>query len=446
MTKKASLKILFAAIVGCFSSGEAVAAAGEVKAEGFFEADSDFGASLPADKIYPMGSEFLFTFFSIGGGTPDDMEAFFPEEEYQAYLKEFKDAGFTVIGPGYELDPRLLQDAEDHDMKLLYSVGLQMNFHSKEPRVLSSEEIKEQVGEQVKAVADNDRIAIWYLKPEELRHWRKNEMEYLKAATEAIRENDPQGRPIWFYEPNHRSAKSLSATSQYTDVIGKGMYTNGAGKHHERVWNRWSMDQEKLAEETIGRDLLVLSMPGMYRQPAEEDLELIPAWVTYDVFGSMVDGAEGIVVFSLRRRPNFDAVDQYYDTYKELAPIVLGEDGLGQVFLFGVDRDDLAVDIVSGPETAVLESYRGARVTEPIEYPSITIANKVYKGKRYVVLVNSANESIDAVLSGLPYMQIEVDELLDDAESYRVFEGDIHLTLPPYGVKIYEMAPADASL
>ncbi|MGE9289912.1 MAG: hypothetical protein ACQKBT_02910 [Puniceicoccales bacterium] len=437
--------VLHAVLAGCIFQIEAVAAAGEVEAEGFFEADSDFGTSLPADKIYPSGSEFLFTFFSIGGGTPDEMEAFFPEEEYQAYLQEFKDAGFTVIGPGYELDPRLLQDAEDHDMKLLYSVGIDMKFHSKEPLELSPEEIKEQIGEQVRAVVDNDRIAMWYLKPEEMRHWRKNEMAYLQAATEAIRENDPQGRPIWFYEPNHRTAKALSVTSQYVDVIGKGMYTNGAGKHHGRVWNRWSMQQQLIAEENVGRDLLVLSMPGMYRQPDEEDLEWIPTWVTYDVIGSMVDGAEGVVVFSLRRRPKFEAHELYYDAYKALAPVILGEDGLGQVFLFGVDRDDLTLDILSGPEVAIMEPYRGARIADPIEFPSVTMANKVYKGKRYVVLVNSTTESIDAVVSGLPYQQIEVDELLDDAEPYRVFEGDIHATLPPYGVKVFEMAPVDSS-
>lgn len=433
------------ALLAALSGAQLFAAASDVSKEGFFAAQSNFGADLPSDKIYPDGREFLYTFFSVGGGTEQESMRFYPEEVYQQYLKEFKDAGFTVLGPSYELDGRLLQDAKDHDMKLLYTVGIDMKFHSKEPVKMTDEEIKKVIGEQVSAVADNDEIIMWYLIPEEIRYWYKNEMAYLKAATEAIRENDPQGRPIWFYEPCHRPAAAMVKTSGDVDVIGKGMYTNGVGKTHERVWNRWSMQQETEAEELLGRDMLVLSLPEMYIQPADEDLKWIDTWVKNDVFTSLVDGAEGIVVFSARRRPNFEAFAQYYKAYLDLAPLLLGEDGLGQVFLFGEDRDDLHMAILSGPETAVMSSFPGAKVTEPIEYPSVAMADKVYKGKRYITLVNSTEEEIEAVVGGIPYMPIETDNLLDDAGPYTTFEGEIQVTLPPLGVAVYELSPAGAS-
>ena len=56
------------------------------------------------------------------------------------------------------------------------------------------DEIREKITEQVRAVADRTEIAWWYLAPEELRYWRKNELTYLQVASEAIHDADPLGR------------------------------------------------------------------------------------------------------------------------------------------------------------------------------------------------------------------------------------------------------------
>src|SRR5690606_17317242 len=111
-----------------------------------------------------------------------------------------------LFGPQYELNDRSLADAEKHDLQVVYTVGLPMNFHDrtgqgKKALELSPDEIRQQVAEQVRAAAGNRRVALWYLKPEELRPWRKKEMAYLKAASEAVREADPLKRPLWIYDP-----------------------------------------------------------------------------------------------------------------------------------------------------------------------------------------------------------------------------------------------------
>ncbi len=426
----------------CLLTANLFGAAGEVSPEGFFEAEGDFGASLPADAIYPEGRELMFTFFSVGGGTEEESMKKYPEETYQALLKEYKDAGFTVLGPSYELDDRLLGDAEEHDMKVIYTVGIPMNFHSKEPLEFTPEEIKKTIGEQVSAVANNERIVWWYLIPEELRYWRKNELGYLQAATEAIRENDPKGRPIYMYEPNHRDAKALAKTSEYLDIVGKGMYTDYAVKWNERAWNRWSMQQETLAEEAVGRDLIVLSLPGMFTQPPEDTLQWIDAWVRHDVILSLVDGAEGIMVFSLRRRPDFEAHAQYYEAYKKLAPLVMGEDGLGQVYLFGEKRDDLTLDILSGPDTVEVPPPGPASKDGPLTYPSVVLDNRIYKGKRYITLVNSSDEAVEVVVGGIPYMTLVAHDVLSDAPEFSVVEGEIMAALPPFGVSVFELSLA----
>lgn len=120
-----------------------------------------------------------------------------------------------------------------------------MNFHAKAPEKpldLSIAEIRQQIAEQVAKVVDRKSICWWYVTPEEIRYWRKNEMDYLRAATGAIRAADPLKRPIWMYEPNFRDAASLMKAGKYLDIIGKGVYVNLADYQESRVGcvGRWS--------------------------------------------------------------------------------------------------------------------------------------------------------------------------------------------------------------
>ncbi len=47
---------------------------------------------------------------------------------------------------------------------------------------LSPEEIRRRSGEQAEKAAENPEIAWWYLRPEELRHGRANEMKHMEVA------------------------------------------------------------------------------------------------------------------------------------------------------------------------------------------------------------------------------------------------------------------------
>lgn len=197
----------------------------------FFRPGFDDGKDLPADRIYPAGRIFPFTGFS------------------PASVAATAKAGFSMAGPVYsdgqmrklkagsELLPivwplRAVDGRTTLTRKLLDNPNLDL-----EPYV-------ESIEKQVRKSASNPNIAWWYLMPEELRPWRKLDMEFLHRAVAAIRNNDPERRPVWMYLPNHYNAEQLRPFAAELDIIGKGMYPSQFDKERERVWCRWSMESE----------------------------------------------------------------------------------------------------------------------------------------------------------------------------------------------------------
>ncbi len=390
--------------------------------------------------LFPKGGLFPFSFYSVGGGprTPGGGVEELPEAELQALFKEYKAAGFQIIGPQYALNERSLADAKEHGFKVIYSVGLSKKaFRAHNQEALPEAEIREEIRKEVSAVAGNRDIIAWDLRPEELRPWRKGEKAYLDLAVQTIREADPHQRPIYHYCPGHYTARSLAQIAPYVQLLGKGMYTNYSSQKQSRVWCRWTVEQEVEAIRESGSKAVPLALAEMFQQPEPEEVARIPEWVRHDVYLSLVSGARGVLVFSLRKRADFPAWQAYYDAYRQVGSELLLGDKLGQVFLFGEKRTDLAVEIVDGP-TTVEFTFRSADLNEPVRYPSIHWAEFAYGKERYLFAVNSANEACTAVVSGFPYDAVNVEPLSGKSRtSFPVGEGEFQTTFAPLEVKIY---------
>ena len=410
-----------------FGVASAIGAAAETDLDGFFLPAADAAAGLAEDEVYPKGRRFPFTLFSVGGSVET-------EDQRQAAMARVKADGFTVIGPQYELNERVLEDAQDHGLKAVYTVGIAMDFLSDKPLELTPEEIRERIAEQVRAVADSPVIAWWYLQPEELRYWRAKEMAYLDAATQAIREADPRRRPIWMYDPGHRNAEALAHTAKRLDVCGKGMYTNYSGRRDARVWVRWTIEQEVRAIEQANPGAVPIAVPEMFQQPDEEHLEWVPAWARHDMYTALIAGAKGAVIFSMRRRDGFTAHDSYYRSYAQVAREVSGEGGLGAVFLFGERRNDLSLRVVEGPATLALAFGKGEELHVE-QYPSVSFLDVAYGTDRYLFAVNSSYGHVRAIVSGLPDAPIAMTDVLAEPERATVEGGTFELRLEPLGVK-----------
>ena len=392
--------------------------------ESFLAPGFDSGRGLPEDRIYPQGRIFPFSGFS-----PADTAA-------------MKQAGYTMAGPVYsEYQIRnLTADAERKGLFMIYPVqpeadGVRLTKKLLDAPDFNAKPYLKSIAAQVKKNAVNRRIAWWYLGPEELRPWRKRDMVFLKAAAETIRENDPERRPVWLYLPNHYTKEQMIPVAEALGVVGKGMYPTQLKKEDERVWCRWSAESEAQAVAETGAKAVPIAVPEMFRQPEAKHLDILEKLVRHDVYLSLVSGAKGVVVFSLAKRPGFDAYDRYFDAYAQIARELAGEKKLGELFLFGKRLDRLKVEVVSGPAAVAVDV--GINNKKDVrEYPSVAFAEIGYRDRRTLFLVNSAPEAAVKVrVSGLPEGKVGVADLISGRNAVTVDHGGFEVELQPYEVK-----------
>jgi len=398
------------------TAAEKDVSAARIASEAFFRPAPDLARKYAPNKVYPQGRIFPVSFYGLNLGRD-------------------KPEGLTLIGPyGREQN---IDAAKKFGLKCTYTISLPMKFHSKEPLELSPEEIRQRIREQVEAVAGHSEIAWWYLAPEELRYWRKNELTYLEVAADAIRQADPLKRPVWMYDPNHRDAAALARTVKHLDICGKGMYTNYSGQGESRVWVRWTIVQEIEAIEQANRSAIPIAVPEMFHQPPEELLPMIPKWVRHDVYLSLMTGAKGIMVFSGWRRPKFPAFDRYFESYAECIREINGPLNLGQVFLLGERRNDLQVRVLRGP-TKVATAHK-----EPVEFPSVALLDVAHGRDRYLFLANSSNEPVRVEVRGLPRTTIMAENLFEPDDKQIVRQGQWEPDLESLEIKAFRFKPTD---
>jgi hypothetical protein len=410
----------------------------------FFAAPEDSGKKLPANKIYPQGKLFPFSFYSTGGGSEKKRKLLLPEKLRLADQKKIIDGGVTMIGPQYELNNQVLQDAKKYNVKVVYSLQLKVdnevitkkyirNLH-KLRKPLDVKKVREAVRQEMAKVASNDCIAWWNLSPEEMRYWRNQEKNYLITVAKAVHDFDPKKRPVYMYEPGHVGAKRMTISGKYTDIIGKGIYANYSGMKLSRVFCRWSVEQELEAIKMLGKsDKTPIAVVEMFQDPLAKEIKLIEDWARHDVYCSLAAGAKGVLIFSASRRPKFKVREKYLDAYLKICGELQSE--LGQAILFGTRKNDLTVDTISGPKEIKFKFYTHPEKT----YPTISFANIAYKNSRYLILVNSANEPVEAILDGLVYgSKVTIHDIFKKSK-FTAPEGQVEMKFKALEVKVFKV-------
>ncbi|MEW6358223.1 MAG: hypothetical protein AB1696_17955 [Planctomycetota bacterium] len=417
--------LLILLVCGCAAT-EGPAAKPTPSAEGFFKAATDRAADLPADEFYPRGRRMLCSIYSVGS----------PE------LERMRQDGFTAIGPYYgdQTKGKVIEKAKTSGLKCFYAVGKHVDFVKNPKYVMPTDaELTDLATQQVKAVADSPEIAVWCVANEELRHWRPDEMRWLRVTADAIRKADPRRRPVMMYDPNNRNAASLAHTVRYLDFSSKGMYANSIGFKDQRIWIRWGVEQEIGAIRQAKPPAIPIAVLWMAKDPdAPEEDALIADWTRHDVYLSLVSGAKGIIIWSgWNRRKGFERTfSKYYEGYAAAMREINGDLDLARIFLFGERRNDVTITVTSGPPTLSFEYNK-----ETHSYPSVSHLDAACGAERYLFLVNSANVPVKAMVGGLPAAAIQMEDILARGEPRQVTGGKFEVALPRLGVTCLRFRP-----
>jgi hypothetical protein len=390
----------------------------------FFENVPDRGEGLSEDKLFPEGQVFL-----LSGYSPNNSN-----------LEQIKQSGFTALGPVYKgQDDALLEKCKAMKIFCLYGLrpklkdGSLINKKSftDRKRKFDWNEICASIVSEVDKVKAQKTICLWYIHPEELRWWRKNEIKYLEEAYNAICKTDPHKRPVWTYFPGHYTSNSLIKLLPYQDIAGKGTYTNYSGMEEQRIWVKWSIEQElEAVKKYPQKNIIPILVPEMFRNPKYP--EKIRDYVRHDVYLGLVSGAKGIVVYSLTKRKKFEYHQEYLDAYCEVAMELMKRQKLNRYFLFGKSKNDIKM-VTSGPESIELELKNRNKQT----YKSVNFANIALGSKRLLIAVNSTSKNIDVKFSGFPDQAIDSIDAFSEEKASDPQNGILKVKLAPLEVKAF---------
>lgn len=386
-------------------------------------------ASAPAGAPYPWGDTFWFSFYSLS----------------EADIVYAQSKGLTGIGPYYDANQSgVLGRAVTNNTFISYKVrpaclqGVPATTWRDDPSYVwpSDATIIADTVAAVSAVATNTRIGMWDINPEELRHWKPAELRYLRLVTDTVRANDPYGRPVTMYEPNHRNAAGLSQTLPHQDICGKGMYVNDAADPHNRIWARWSMEQELAAVAAVNTNANPWIVLWMAADAPEGEESLINDWCRHDAYMGLIMGGKGISIWSgYRNRAGFlNDFQAYFDGYLTVANDLNGPLNLGPVFLYGKKQNGVTAEVTAGPEQVELIYNSSTNCYPPVAYTTL-----LYNDRLYLFMVNSAEEPVTVRFSGLPGE--EGADLFSEGTT-TIPGGSFSVTLNPYEVKGYELLTA----
>jgi hypothetical protein len=280
----------------------------------------------------------------------------------------------------------------------------------------------------------------WWDFPEERRYWRAGEMKIVQNYSAWTREFDSLKRPNYMYIPAHYSADAVQKYIPYLDIIPSSLYSAYAGQPPS--WVRWRMEETtraiKLAGAQEGKNYL-----GRQKTPvailelfyAKNSRVKTPAEAYHDFWQAIVSGAKGILVYSYWRKRTHPALENVWLSYDKAAQELSSSNGLSSAILYGSPINTISVDIVDGPSKTPSFFPYGSR--QSMSFKSVDALSISFQGKVYVICVNSSEQPVVAIISGLPSSSSQMS--LFGGKFTRLNGDSIRLSFAPLGVQIVEI-------
>jgi hypothetical protein len=202
--------------------------------------------------------------------------------------------------------------------------------------------------------------------------------------------------------------------------------------------HQWARDQVTAAEAAdrecpsyTGAKRAAISALAMFRDP-DDITERNEAWlrkaITHDIYTQLAAGIDGFALNTWAESASWSQTTKNLQEslYLEILGQMTGA-GLGSVFLWGDDRDDLSLGIIDGPTT--LDWYGQSK-------PTIQMRNIQYGNNRFVLLVNSSKENIKVNLSYFPPGMHYLDVI---SGTWHNLGSTLEETIEPLGVRIFKI-------
>lgn len=237
--------------------------------------------------------------------------------------------------------------------------------------------------------------------------------------------------------------EGMKITHEYLDMVGQQMYLERIGKpdfyQHNAIINDLVNEVVKTAEEY--KIPATVSFGIIYEPILERDTsEFIDKVVEHDLYLALNKGIQGFQIYSWlapdrTTKPEFADEDTWkwhkQAWYKHVK--MFTDHKLDYAYLWGDRRDDLTLQILSGPERIQWEE-RG----EFFDFPTISMQNIQYGDNRFLILTNSADAVGQEVAVRIGNIPERCTVVLDIGEGFYLPKASsFTATLPPLGVKLY---------
>lgn len=191
-------------------------------------------------------------------------------------------------------------------------------------------------------------------------------------------------------------------------------------------------DADKKCPSYTGRPRAAIATLSSYIDPdnaSERNEKWLHKIIAYDTYVSLAAGVDGLVVYSFSSGGKTKSLQQ--KLYRQIWGKI-SRSGLGNVFLWGEDRDDIKMKIIQGPKSIKWKKYRSEYTA-----PSILMRNIQYGQNRYLLLINNSKETVRTKLSGYPSGLYYQDMLKNVWYSPG---ATITSTIHPSGMRMYKIA------
>lgn len=407
---------------------------------------------VPDDGIYPNGKRMLFGWYS---GSDNNFE-------------RMKSAGFSTDGPQYhgglgEAHGLKWQRGAAAGMKNWYRLtelgGSGWKYILEKMRTAEGQtHLKNRLIAGINKVLSNpeldENIFAWYGYEEEPMGQNGNSLQeqraYIRFVHDIIKDNDPRKRPFAVSERSDSDRENMIGNQCWQDIVMKQNYlikSNGYGgdPNMRYLMHQWILDEKAAADindidpacpTNNGRKRAVYSTLSAYIDPEDVTLQN-EAWlrkvITHDVYTQLAAGVHGFNMWAWNS--SYEWPDKTKPIQEEIYLDVTGfiiREGLDYVFLWGDDRDDIAMEMVQGPTTISWRKHLSWYTA-----PSITMRNIQHGDHRYLLLVNESNEVVRPKLSGFPAGLRILDMITGKGDDL----GDsVTPTIQPLGVQMYRIS------